>query len=182
MYYYDKDSKEYYVRGNTKKATHCKEVAAALWRGHGFSEEQSKMLKYLESNDSAIVEMKTARGKSYLIAGILLQKETTAYILCHNIDMVREIYDRILSLTSLTSKEVAMYSSKTKPEFLPTTKTKVLVTTHDSFAAKGTSITMREPGLIIYDECHMNVSYPKGRSFEKSMCTQLIKCDVQYLY
>lgn len=102
--------------------------------------------------------------------------------MCHNLDTVKDVYERILTLTNISEEAVSMYSSTTPKHLLPTTKTRVLVTTHTSFAQKGTTLTPWEPGLIIYDECHKNVSYAKGSNFENCMATQLIKSDVPYLY
>lgn len=120
--------------------------------------------------------MGTWRGKSWVIYNALCEKRVKTLILCHNIQTADTMYDGILKYTTIPADSVGLVHSKSKH---PRTGT-IDVMTHASFVKNFKELT-NTYGMICYDECDYNLSFPERYDFD-CMVWALICLSPKYLY
>ena len=116
-----------------------------------FSEEQDKVLDIImwDNRRTALVDLKTWRGKSHIIMWLLDMLQEKTLILCHNKKTVKEMYDKIYEFCGYESW--VYYSDKKNIK-------EITITTHKSFTQKFDMFQEQGFSLLIYDECHLNLS------------------------
>ena len=131
------------------------------------TDEQEYVLQKINSNKTrtGLIDMKTARGKSYMIMRMINDIKTTTLIMCHNIKTLKEMYDKIKEQCGY---ECWLYYGKKKEI------KEITITTHTSFVKDIENKKLNWFWCILYDECHKNIS--------TNMITRLIQSDTNWLF
>lgn len=120
--------------------------------------------------------MGTGRGKSRVIYDAICEKNISTLILCHNIQTADAMREGIIKNTNIDPKYVGLVHSKSKH---PMTRI-VDVMTHASFIKNYKKLSGYY-GMICYDECDYNLSFPVRYDFD-CMVGALIALSPKYLY
>lgn len=140
------------------------------------TEEQQYMAQRMAENDHWVIHMGTWRWKSWVIYNALCQKHTNTLILCHNIKCADDMYKWIIKNTNIPKDKVGLVHSKSKHP-----RTGIIdVMTHSSFVKHYKELT-EQYGMILYDECDYNLSFPVRYDFD-CMVGALIALSPKYLY
>lgn len=134
------------------------------------------MAEKIRTNDNWVIHMGTWRGKSWVIYNAICEKRVKTLILCHNIQTADDMYKGIINNTTIPAEIVGLVHSKSKHP-----RTGIIdVMTHASFV-KNFKQLANNYGMICYDECDYNLSFPVRYDFD-CMVWALICLSPRYLY
>ena len=171
--FYRKKDNNYYGFGGQKFTGSPLPGAQLVWKLY---EEQEYMAKKMRENDQWVIHMGTWRGKSRVIYNALCEKNVKTLILCHNIQTADDMYKGIINNTTIPAEMVGLVHSKSKHP-----RTGIIdVMTHASFVKNFKQLT-NTYGMICYDECDYNLSFPVRYDFD-CMVGALICLSPRYLY
>lgn len=111
------------------------------------SEEQSYILNHLKNQRTWLINLKTWRGKTHIIMGLINQKQEKTLILVHSTKTLEEMEEKF---KEYTNNIPWVYYSKKKDI------KDITITTHKSFVADNDKFN--EFSLLVYDECDYNLS------------------------
>ena len=156
--FYRKKDNNYYGFGGQKFTGSPLPGAQLVWKLY---EEQEYMAKKMRENDQWVIHMGTWRGKSRVIYNALCEKNVKTLILCHNIQTADDMYKGIINNTTIPAEMVGLVHSKSKHP-----RTGIIdVMTHASFVKNFKQLT-NTYGMICYDECDYNLSFPVRYDFD----------------
>lgn len=171
--FYRKKDKNYYGFGWQKFSGGLIPGFKLVWK---LSEEQSYMAEKIRDNDQGVIHMGTGRWKSWVIYNTICEKRVKTLILCHNIQTADDMYKGIIKNTTVPAEMVGLVHSKSKHP-----RTGIIdVMTHASFVKNFKQLASNY-GMICYDECDYNLSFPVRYDFD-CMVGALICLSPKYLY
>lgn len=121
--------------------------------------------------------MKTARGKTIIVARLISHFNTSTLILCHNIRNAHRTAEKIRELCQEDKQRVACITSKSKESDVK----EITVTTHTWFVQNYEKYKGKF-SQIIYDECDYNLSFPSGSTFDGCMSSCIINSDCNIIW